>query len=99
MPACNTLEQNAAVNRAKNLIAVYEDMAELVRLGAYRRGSDPTVDEAIHFQPSLDAFLAQEIDETVSLDTCYENLYQILGMNNESLEQRESDTDTTGMGE
>ena len=80
MPACNTQEQNAAVNRAKSLMATYEDMAELIRLGAYRRGSDPKIDEAIYFQPALEAFLTQEIDEATSLEACYARLFEVLNM-------------------
>ena len=80
MPACNSPEQNAAVNRAKTLMATYEDMAELIRLGAYRRGSDPGVDEAIHFQPALEAFLAQDIEEATDFALCYERLYEALNM-------------------
>jgi len=80
MPACNTPEQNTAVNRARQLLATYEDMAELIRLGAYRRGSDPQVDEAIHYQPALEAFLSQEITEATPLDECYQRLYEILGV-------------------
>ena len=51
MPDCNTGEQNALVNRARQLMATYEDMAELILLGAYRGRSDPQVDEAIHYHP------------------------------------------------
>jgi flagellum-specific ATP synthase len=40
-------------------MSVYEDMAEMIRLGAYRRGSDPLVDEAILYQPQLEQFLSQ----------------------------------------
>lgn len=80
MPACNTAEQNAAVNRARQLMATYEDMAELIRLGAYRRGSDPQVDEAIHFNPALESFLTQEIEEATGLELCYQRLYEVLGM-------------------
>ena len=80
MPACNSPEQNAAVNRAKTLMATYEDMAELIRLGAYRRGSDPGVDEAIHFQPALEAFLAQDIEEATDFALCYKRLYEALNM-------------------
>src|SRR5690606_26584414 len=36
MPACNTEEQNKLVDRARALMATYNDMAELIRLGAYR---------------------------------------------------------------
>ncbi|MCH7936891.1 MAG: flagellar protein export ATPase FliI [Proteobacteria bacterium] len=80
MPACNSAEENAAVNRARKLMAVYEDMAELIRLGAYQRGSDPQVDEALHYYPMLEDFLAQEIGEKTDLATCYRMLYEILGM-------------------
>lgn len=80
MPGCNTDEQNAAVGRARQLMAAYEDMAELIRLGAYRRGSDPLIDEAIHYNPMLEAFLSQDIADATDLETCYQNLYEILGM-------------------
>ena len=80
MPACNSASENAVINRARQLIAVYEDMAELIRLGAYRRGSDPIVDEAVHYYPALEEFLAQEISEHTDIETCYQLLNQILGM-------------------
>ena len=80
MPACNSAEENAAVNRARQLIAVYEDMAELIRLGAYRRGSDPKVDEALHYYPAIEKFVSQTIEEHTDLETCYQMLYQVLDM-------------------
>jgi flagellum-specific ATP synthase len=80
MPGCNSPEENAVVNRARQLIAVYEDMAELIRLGAYRRGSDPQVDEALHYYPALEKFLAQDIADHTDLATCYQMLYKILDM-------------------
>ena len=78
MPGCNNTEETALVTRAKQLLSVYEDMAELIRLGAYRRGSDPLVDEAIHYQPSLEAFLAQGKDERADLAQGYQALAAIL---------------------
>jgi flagellum-specific ATP synthase len=78
MPACNTGEENALIARARRLLASYEDMAELIRLGAYRRGSDPAVDEAIRLQPALEAFLAQDRLERANLGDSYERLRQIL---------------------
>ncbi|MCG8510303.1 MAG: flagellum-specific ATP synthase FliI, partial [Rhodospirillales bacterium] len=80
MPACNTDEQNAIVGRARQLLATYEDMAELIRLGAYRQGSDPGVDEAIHYYPALEAFLAQIKADRTPLDDGYAQLAEILGM-------------------
>ena len=80
MPACNTAEENTLVNRARQLLATYEDMAELIRLGAYRRGTDPKVDEAIQYNPALEGFLAQDITESTTLDACYQRLSDIFGM-------------------
>ena len=78
LPDCNTDEQNALVNRARALVATYEDMAELIRIGAYRAGSDPQIDEAIQFYPRIEAFLAQEKEDRQYLDSGYEQLAEIL---------------------
>ena len=80
MPGCNTDEENALINRARELLSVYEDMAELIRLGAYRKGSDPRVDEAIRYQPKLEAFLSQHRTQQSDLATGYAELAELLEM-------------------
>ena len=80
MPGCNNGAENALVMRARRLLATYEDMAELIRLGAYRRGTDPAIDEAIHFNPMLEKFLGQEKSEATPLAECYAALAEILDM-------------------
>ena len=55
-------------------------MAELIRLGAYRRGSDPKVDEAIKYYDAIEAFLGQEIGDVTDLDSCYRLLAETLEM-------------------
>ena len=77
MPGCNTEDENLLVTRARQLMATYDDMAELIRLGAYRNGSDPKVDEAIRYQPRLEAFLKQQKAERAELADCYAQLAQI----------------------
>jgi flagellum-specific ATP synthase len=79
MPGCNTTDQNELIARARQLMSVYEDMAELIRLGAYRRGSDLKVDEAISHHDALEGFLSQEIEESTDLDIGYTELANILG--------------------
>lgn len=78
MPDCNSEQENLLVRRARRLLASYEDMADMIRLGAYRQGSDPEVDAAIHYQPALEAFLAQDKNEFAALAHCYETLAEIL---------------------
>ncbi|MHC8509093.1 MAG: flagellar protein export ATPase FliI [Rhodospirillales bacterium] len=80
MPNCNTEDENTIVKRARKLLASYENMAELIRLGAYRRGADPEVDEAIKHYSEIEAFLAQEIGEVTRLDECYTRLAGAVGL-------------------
>ena len=78
MPGCNTQEENQLVRQARRLLSDYEDMAELIRLGAYRRGTNADVDRAIDLYPALDAFLGQSKDDGTPLDEGYQRLAQIL---------------------
>ncbi len=79
MPGCNTPEQNALVGKARRLMSAYSDMEEMIRLGAYRKGSDAQVDEAIHYNPAIEAFLRQGKGERSTLDQGYAELAAILG--------------------
>ncbi len=74
MPGCNTQEETALSTRAKRLLAVYENMADLIRLGAYRKGSDAETDEAIHYQPRLERFLSQDKAERSDMAKAYAEL-------------------------
>ncbi len=80
MPNCLNEQQNMLITLAKKLISRYEDMEELIKLGAYRKGSDPEVDEAILRYPNLEAFLRQDKEEYSSINDSFEMLAQILGM-------------------
>ncbi len=79
MPACNNEEENALVTRAKRHLAAYENMAEMIRLGAYRKGSNPEVDEAITYYNPLEDFMRQNKDEKADFVQTYELLAKILG--------------------
>ena len=80
LPGAYTDEQNAICRRAKQIIAAYENMAELIRLGAYRKGSDATVDEAIMVYPEIEEFLTQLKQDSSTIDEGFERLAEILGM-------------------
>jgi flagellum-specific ATP synthase len=78
MPDCNTDEENELVNRARRLLSVYNDMGELIRIGAYKKGSDPEIDQAIFYHPRLEKFLSQAPKEYTSLAACYNELAELL---------------------
>jgi flagellum-specific ATP synthase len=78
MPGCNTNDEQALVLKARRPLTVYEDMAELIRLGAYKAGTNPEVDEAVRLYPRLEAFLSQRKDEVATLTQGYEALSAIM---------------------
>ena len=80
LPDCNTEFENAVVMRARTLLSRYEDMAEMIRLGAYREGSDAGVDEAVHYYPAIEAFLSQSIHERAALGDSYQALADIIDL-------------------
>jgi flagellum-specific ATP synthase len=57
---CLSAEELALVRRARQVLAIWADSVDLVRLGAYRDGADPAVDEALILAPRIHAFLNQE---------------------------------------
>ena len=79
MPGCNTDEEQKLVLRARQPLTIYEDMAELIRLGAYKSGTNPEVDNAVRLYPQLEAFLAQSKNEQASLSEGYDALSVIMG--------------------
>lgn len=80
MPGCNTDNENNIVSTARRHLAAYENMAEMIRLGAYRKGSNPEVDEAINYYTPLDHFLRQGKTERSNLAEGYAKLAAILGV-------------------
>jgi flagellum-specific ATP synthase len=69
-----------AITRARQVMATYADMEELIRLGAYRAGTTPEVDEAIRLHQPLEAFLAQSKEEATSLAEGYRRLAEIVAV-------------------
>jgi len=67
-----------AITRARQVMATYADMEELIRLGAYRAGTTAEVDEAIRLHKPLEAFLAQSKEEATSLAEGYRRLAEIV---------------------
>jgi len=78
VPGCNAPEENALSRRARALLALYADMADMVRLGAYRAGGDPAVDEAVALAPRIDALLRQDRDERTGIEDSFALLRAIL---------------------
>jgi flagellum-specific ATP synthase len=79
MPAVTRSEHQALALRARRLLAAYRDAEDLIQVGAYARGSDAVVDEAIARRAALTAFLAQGVAERSSLAESAALLERALG--------------------
>jgi flagellum-specific ATP synthase len=66
------------ITKARQVMATFADMEELIRLGAYKAGSSPEVDEAIRLHEPLETFLRQAKDESTALKDGYGRLQRIL---------------------
>ncbi len=50
-------------SKARHLKAIYNENSDLIKIGAYKKGTDPSIDEAIVKVPQIDNFLMQASDE------------------------------------
>ena len=78
MPGSADPAYRDVLSRARKVMATYADMEELIRLGAYRPGSSPEVDEAIGLHPALEGFLAQDMADCTGLAEGYQRLAALL---------------------
>ncbi len=78
MPMCHTNEENELISRARASLSLYEEMEELIRIGAYKPGADPQVDEAVRVRPALERLLSQGRHEQTSFDESFAMLAEAL---------------------
>jgi flagellum-specific ATP synthase len=67
VPGCNPAEDQSIARRARSILALHAEMADLIRLGAYRAGTDREVDEAVQITPLIERVLHQGRDEPSTL--------------------------------
>ena len=78
VPGCLDPGEAALVRRARAVLAVQSEMADLVRLGAYRAGTDPQVDEALRLAPQVEDVIRQGRGEHAPAAASFEALRAVL---------------------
>lgn len=78
VPGCNSAEENKLVQEARSDLASWDEMQDMVRLGAYRAGNDPKVDKAIRVAPAIEDVLKQSRNERATLPESFEALARAL---------------------
>lgn len=63
MPAVVAPEHLAKVQRLRQLLSAYFEAEDLIRIGAYQKGTDPLLDRAVVLLPKIRAFLRQSRTE------------------------------------
>ena len=66
-------------NRVKSHISTYREAQDLINIGAYVAGSNPSIDEAIRLNEPINALLRQGIDEQFSFDQTMQALHTLVG--------------------
>jgi len=54
--------------RVKNILATYQEAEDLINIGAYVKGNNPAIDEAIEYIDGIRAFLRQDVKEKVEFN-------------------------------
>jgi flagellum-specific ATP synthase len=80
-PAILTREQVAAATELRRLLAAERDARDLVDIGAYVPGSNPTVDRALALSTGIGAFLRQASDDTIPAGASWSALLSLVGGN------------------
>jgi flagellum-specific ATP synthase len=78
LPDAHDLHENQLRMAARSVLSTYNDMQEIVRLGAYKHGSNPEVDRAIRLAPQIEALLSQGKQDHGPLAESFARLNDIL---------------------
>ena len=72
--SCLDEGQKITVRRARAILSLHSDMVDMVRLGAYRAGTDAAVDEALRLTPAIEEFLRQSPGDRSGFGESFERL-------------------------
>jgi flagellum-specific ATP synthase len=78
VPGCLGADEADTVAEARACLALAAEMADMVRLGAYRTGTDPATDRALAVAPRIEAFLRQAKTERAAIDADFLKLAEIV---------------------
>jgi flagellum-specific ATP synthase len=70
---------SAAARVLRRHLATYEENRDLILMGAYRSGTDPTLDSAIAHHPAVMAYIQQGSDERVGIADAVDELVGLFG--------------------
>jgi FliI/YscN family ATPase len=79
MPDISSEEHLDAAGYLKNNLSVYTESQDLINIGAYKRGTNPEIDQAVMLYPDIIRFLRQGIQETTDFEDTISLLTMLKG--------------------
>ncbi len=73
MPQVASARRLALAQRVRSALATHREAEDLLSIGAYVRGANPRLDDALAVMPALETLLRQGIDEPARLDALDED--------------------------
>ncbi|HEY3989097.1 MAG TPA: FliI/YscN family ATPase [Acidobacteriaceae bacterium] len=77
MPAVTSAEHLQAAAALRRAMALHDRASDLIRIGAYKAGTDADLDRAIALQPVIRALLTQNAQETTSFEETVDALLKV----------------------
>jgi len=74
MPQVTGLSHRRSAAKFRSCLAVYRESEDLVNIGAYQRGANPSLDYALLKLPELEGFIRQETDQLTGLNDAVEQI-------------------------
>ena len=72
-------EHRFLASRLRNMLSLYQKNADLISIGAYKRGTNDALDEAVSKINRINQFLEQDIDESFEYDETVALMKEIIG--------------------
>ena len=73
-----TDQHKKMASKIRQLMAIYQENEDLLSIGAYKSGSNPSLDESIKKIQSINRFLVQEVSEVSSFDESIKSMENVL---------------------
>jgi flagellum-specific ATP synthase len=78
MHQITTREQQNLAIKFKQVYSLYQQNRDLITVGAYRRGADPRLDQAVEQWPKILEFLRQDMYEPVGFERSNADLQKLV---------------------
>lgn len=75
-------EHKQLAAKVKSIMSIYKEAEDLINIGAYVKGNNPQIDEAIKYIYKINEFLKQEVNEKIDYAKALETLEAIFNEGN-----------------